>query len=145
MQTDEESRKEQPWRTEPEIELARQEHLRRCLATTPDITRGIYPFKGMKLNRADVEWLLATHANGHGPRVGSEEQQRQGLDLRGADLRDADLHALPLARLRGSLTRKEGEQATAHQPAAPAGRLTGADRSEAHREQAEPMGPHLGK
>jgi len=145
MQTDEESRKEQPWRTEPEIELARQEHLRRCLATTPDITRGIYPFKGMKLNRADVEWLLATHANGHGPRVGSDEQQRQGLDLRGADLRDADLHALPLARLRGSLTRTEWEEATAHQRAAAAVLLTGADLSEAHLEEAELMGAHLEK
>ena len=47
-----------PWRTEPEIGPERQEQLTRCLATTPDITRGIYPFKGMKLSRADVEWLL---------------------------------------------------------------------------------------
>src|SRR3989442_6463099 len=76
-----------PWRTEPEIGPERQEQLTRCLATTPDITRGIYPFKGMKLSRADVEWLLAIHANGDDPRVGSDEQQhRQGLDLRGADL-----------------------------------------------------------
>src|SRR5258707_4774627 len=145
MQTDEESRKEQPWRTEPEIELARQEALGRCLATDPDITRGIYPFKGMKLNRADVEWLLATHANGRGPRALSDEQQRQGLDLRGADLRDADLHALPLARLRGSLTREEWEEATAQQRAAAAVLLTGADLSEAHLEQAGLRGTHLEK
>ena len=146
MHTDEESRKEQPWRTEPEIDMARQEQLARCLATTPDITRGIYPFKGMKLSRADVEWLLVTHANGDGPRVGSDEQQhRQGLDLRGADLRDADLHALPLARLRGSLTRTEWEEATAQQRAAAAVLLTGADLSEAHLEEAELIGAHLEK
>src|SRR5690242_6345517 len=74
-----------PWRTEPEIGPARQEQLARCLATTPDITRGIYPFKGMKLSRADVEWLLAAHENGRGPGARSDEQQqnRQGLDLRG--------------------------------------------------------------
>jgi hypothetical protein len=28
------------------IEVARQEQLTRCLATTPDVTRGIYPFIG---------------------------------------------------------------------------------------------------
>ncbi len=136
----------EPWRTEPEIGLERQEQLARCLVTTPDITRGIYPFKGMKLSRADVEWLLATHANGDGPRVGSDEQQHhQGLDLRGADLRDADLHALPLARLHGSLTRTEWEEATTQQRAAASVLLTGADLSEAHLEEAELIGAHLEK
>ena len=67
MRTDEESRKEEPWRTEPEIGPARQEQLTRCLAMVPDIKKAIYPFKGMKLSRADVEWLLATHENGRGP------------------------------------------------------------------------------
>jgi uncharacterized protein YjbI with pentapeptide repeats len=134
-----------PWRTEPEIDRARQEELARCLTTIPDITRGIYPFKGMKLSRADVEWLLATHANGRGPSASSDEQKRQGLDLRGADLRHADLHALPLARLRGSLTRTEWEEATAQQRAAAAVLLTGADLSEAHLEQAELIGAHLEK
>jgi hypothetical protein len=62
-----------PWRTEPEIGLARQEQLRRCLATTPDITRGIYPFKGMKLSRADIEWLLATHEDERGLTAGAAE------------------------------------------------------------------------
>ena len=135
-----------PWRTEPEIGLERQEELARCLATTPDITQGIYPFKRMKLNRADVEWLLATHANGDSPRVGGDEQQhRQGLDLRGADLRDADLHALPLACLRGSLTRTEWEEATAQQRAAAAVLFMGADLSEAHLEEAGLIGAHLEK
>src|SRR5438034_4476789 len=148
MHTDEGIRKEQPWRTEPEIELARQEQLTRCLATTPDITRGIYPFKGMKLSRADVEWLLATHENEGASRARSDEQQqqyRQGLDLRGADLRYVDLHALPLARLRGSLTRQEWDDATAEQRAAAAVLLTGADLSEAHLEEAELIGTDLEK
>jgi len=54
------------------------------------------------------------------------------LDLRGADLRYVDLHALPLARLRGSLTREEWDEATEEQRAAAAVLLTGADLSEAH-------------
>src|SRR6266516_4278123 len=137
----------EPWRTEPEIGQVRQEQLTRCLATTPDITRGIYPFKGMKLSRADVEWLLATHENEGGSRARSDEQQqnRQGLDLRGADLRYVDLHALPLARLRGSLTRQEWDDATAEQRAAAAVLLTGADLSEAHLEEAELIGTDLEK
>ncbi len=74
------------------------------------------------------------HENGRGPGARSDEQQqnRQGLDLRGADLRYVDLHALPLARLRGSLTREEWDEATEEQRAAAAVLLTGADLSEAH-------------
>ncbi len=136
MLTDEENR----------IEIARQEQLTRCLATTPDVTRGIYPFKGMKLSRADIEWLLTTYENGRFPQVGSDEQQnRRGLDLRGADLRYADLHALPLAHMRGSLTYEEWDKATTEQRAAAAVLLTGADLSEAHLEKAELIGAHLEK
>src|SRR5207302_1928567 len=135
-----------PWRTEPEIGQERQEQLSRYLATTPDITRGIYPFKGVKLSRADVEWLLAAHENERGLTAPSNEQQnRQGLDLRGADLRYVDLHALPLARLRGSLTSEEWDEATEEQRATAAVLLTGADLSEAHLEEAELIGAHLEK
>jgi hypothetical protein len=56
----------QPWRTEPEIDPKRQIELAQCRATPSDIKQGIYPFKGVKLKRADVEWLLTTHENGHG-------------------------------------------------------------------------------
>lgn len=99
----------QPWRTEPEIEVTRQEKLAQCRLTVPDIEEGIYPFKKMKLNRADVEWLLATHEGGRGPVDWNDESQhaREGLDLRGADLRDVDLKHLPMARLRGALTWQE--------------------------------------
>src|ERR1700757_5302435 len=84
------------WRIEPEIGQARQEQLARCLTTIPDITHGVYPFKGMKLSRADVDWLLSTPAKGKNPSDGGDERQELciGLDLRGADLRYTDLHAL---------------------------------------------------
>jgi len=96
----------QPWRTEPEIEPKRQAELAQRRAIVPDIEKGIYPFKSMKLSRADVEWLLATHENGRGPVDWSDEHQREreGLDLRAADLHGVNLRELPLARLRGGLT-----------------------------------------
>jgi uncharacterized protein YjbI with pentapeptide repeats len=100
----------QPWRTEPGIDAKRQEELSKRRAINPDIEKGIYPFKGMKLSRADVEWLLATHENGHGPVDWSDESQRKrrGLDLRGADLSHEDLSGLPLARISGGLHLLEG-------------------------------------
>jgi len=86
-------------------------------ATTPNIEQGIYPFRGMKLSRADVEWLLATHEDGRGPVIWSDESQRRrnGLDLRGADLRGEDLSRLPLARMRSGLRFDEWEKATPEQ------------------------------
>src|SRR5215471_18353436 len=81
----------QPWRTEPEIDAERQAYLAKCYTTAPDIIQGIYPFKDVRLSRADIEWLLATYGN---ESVGwSDELQLRGkgLDLRGADLRQADL------------------------------------------------------
>ena len=50
----------QAWRTEPEIDEERQEYLARCLTSMPAIEDDVYPFKDVKLNRADIEWLLAT-------------------------------------------------------------------------------------
>jgi uncharacterized protein YjbI with pentapeptide repeats len=93
----------QLWRTEPEIDGKRQKELDHRRAIVPDIQQGIYPFKGMKLSRADVEWLLATHENGRGPMDWNDESQREreGLDLRGALLQGVDLHGLPLAHLKG--------------------------------------------
>ncbi len=101
----------QPWRTEPEIDVERQKYLDERRSIKPDIEQGIYSFKNIKLNRADVEWLLATHENGRGPIDWSNESQhkRKGLDLRGADLsgtelQRADLRRLPLARMIGGIT-----------------------------------------
>ncbi len=91
----------QPWRTEPEISLERQRELSKRRAIVPDIEKGLYPFGGMRLSRADIEWLLATHEDGRGPVDWSDESQREreGLDLRGADLRRLNLSGLPLARV----------------------------------------------
>ena len=76
----------------------RQEELSKRRAVRPDVAKGNYPFSGMELNRADIEWLLATHGNG-----------RRGLDLRGADVlgsknQRVELAGLPLAALIGGLT-----------------------------------------
>jgi uncharacterized protein YjbI with pentapeptide repeats len=91
----------QPWRTEPRISKERQHYLAERRKIEPDIEEGIYPFKDIKLSRADIEWLLSTHENGRGPVNWNDERQREreGLDLRGAILIDEDLRSLPLAKL----------------------------------------------
>jgi uncharacterized protein YjbI with pentapeptide repeats len=102
--------KGQPWRTEPEISACRQYALSQRRLIQPEPKKGIYPFGGVSLDRADIEWLLASHDNGQGPVEWSDEQQqrRNGLDLRGACvIEGADLDKLPLTRLRGGLTFEE--------------------------------------
>jgi uncharacterized protein YjbI with pentapeptide repeats len=95
----------QPWRTEPEISPERKVELEKCRAVVPDIEKGIYPFKGMKLDRADLEWLLSTMDSDPDSETWSDEKAKDhsGLDVRGADLQHADLHGLPLTQLRGGL------------------------------------------
>jgi len=104
----------QPWRTEPEINEERQKDLAERCEIAPDIEKGIYPFKNIKLSRADVEWLLATHEHGRGPVDWAKEQDRErsGLDMRGADFRQTDLRGLPLANLIGGLDYYEHQDAT---------------------------------
>jgi uncharacterized protein YjbI with pentapeptide repeats len=96
----------QGWRTEPEIDAERKAELAAYLSIVPDVEKGIYPFKGVKLMRADIEWLLATHEDGRGPVDYHDQSQRDrvGLDLRGADLSYAQLQNLPLARTIGDVT-----------------------------------------
>ncbi len=53
----------QPWRREPRISKERQDYLAERRKIEPDIEQGIYPFKDIKLRRADIEWLLSTHDN----------------------------------------------------------------------------------
>lgn len=92
-----------PWRTEPEISEDQQKYLdERRRKVKPDIEKGIYPFRDIKLDRGDVEWLLATHESGRGPVI-KGESGRQRLDLRGANLRNIDLNGLPLTGVRGGL------------------------------------------
>src|SRR5262249_26234550 len=72
----------QGWRTEPEIDRERQAYLASRRAIEPNSRQGIYPFKDVKLSRADVEWLLATHHGGRGPlffAVPSEGPHMRGL------------------------------------------------------------------
>lgn len=140
----------QPWRTEPEIGVQRQEELAKRRAITPDVEKGIYPFSGMNLNRADIEWLLATHENGRGPIKWNDESQRerQGLDLRGADLRGSndqptDLTSLPLTHLVGGLNVDEWIRATERQLELARVMLEGVHLSEAHLEGAELLRAHL--
>ena len=134
-----------PWRTEPEITLDRQNFLTACLATQADVKQNIYPFKGVKLTRADIEWLLVTHENGRGPIDWNDEQQRKrwGLDLRAAGVRQVNLRNLPLARIRGGLTREEWQLATLEQRDIAGAHFEGADLSEAHLEGATLEGAHL--
>jgi uncharacterized protein YjbI with pentapeptide repeats len=143
-----------PWRTEPEIDTTRQEYLAERRDTiTPDIAKGIYPFKQFepKLTRADIEWLLATHVSRgvRGPVVWDEEKdkpgyaRRVGLDLRGADLAKADLAGLPLACVRGGLTDSEWAAATEEQRTTAAAHLDGAYLREAHLDDANLAEAHL--
>ncbi|GHO82191.1 pentapeptide repeat-containing protein [Dictyobacter formicarum] len=133
------------WRKEPEIESTRQDFLRQCLAIVPDVQQNIYPFKSIKLTRADIEWLLINYEQGRGPIDWSDptQRERQGLDLRGADLRRVNLRGLPLACLRGGLTQKEWIAATLEQREQAAIHLEQADLSEAHLEGAILRGAFL--
>src|SRR5216684_3629160 len=133
----------QPWRTEPEISPERRAELEKRRALVPDIEKGIYPFKGMKLDRADVEWLLATHEGG--PVNWSDEKERvcEGLDVRGADLQEANLHELPLTRLRGGLTSDEWLKATEEQRSSAVVLMRGAKLYLAQLEEANLIGAQL--
>jgi uncharacterized protein YjbI with pentapeptide repeats len=133
------------WRTEPEIDFERQEFLRQRLAVRADIQRGVYPFKDVKLGRADVEWLLIVHEEGRGPIDWNDMKQRKlwGLDLRGANLCQVDLRSLPLTRTRGGLTREEWNPATLEQRHMAGVYLQGADLSEAHLEGSVLQGAHM--
>ncbi len=133
------------WRTEPEIDSERQQFLRHRLMIVSDIQQGIYPFKDVALTRADVEWLLITHELGRGPIEWSDpaQREREGLDLRGANLRHVNLRGLPLARLRGGLTREEWVATTLEQRALAGVHLERADLSEAHLEGALLRGAFL--
>ena len=128
----------QPWRIEPEIDLERQKYLTERRGITPVIEQGIYPFKDIKLSRADVEWLLATHDNGRGPIFLRQEGQykRNGPDLRGANLNNVNLSRLPLARMLGGLSWDDWIPATQEQREMAGIHLKEANLSRAHLEGA---------
>src|SRR5262249_55943649 len=116
------------WRTEPEIDVERQQFLAEQRAMLPNLQHSLYPFKGITLTRADVEWLLATHESGGacGP-VDWEDgakRRRMGVDLRGAILNGQDLSYLPLARMRGGLTGSDYDETSEAQRQAAAVQMT---------------------
>ena len=123
----------QTWRTEPEIDIERQKVLTNRRNITPGSEQNPYPFKDIKLTRADVEWLLATHENGRGPVDWNDRNQRKrnGLDLRGAILNGVNLNGLPLSRL------LSGTKATFEQRMIAAIHLERASLREAHLEGAK--------
>ncbi len=127
-----------PWRTEPEIDEKRQSELTMYRTIVPDIKNGFYPFKNVKLSRADIEWLLATHKGGRGPidKRYLYQFKGEGLDLRGADLRSVDLRGLPLTCLRAGLNRSETIEVTLEQRHMAKIHLEGANLSFAHLEGA---------
>jgi len=133
------------WRTESEIHGERQRELSQCLEIKSDIKQGIYPFKDIKLTRADVEWLLATHESGGGPVNWSDERQRErmGIDLRGADLRTVNLSNLPLTRIRGGLNWDQWRRATLEEREMAAVHMERANLSNVHLEGAILQGAHL--
>jgi uncharacterized protein YjbI with pentapeptide repeats len=156
----------QYWRTEPEIEADRQAFLSQRRAIAADIANKAYPFKEVKLERADVEWLLSTHKSRGviGPVDWTDPKQleREGLDLRGADLRGTCLEGLPLSGLRGGLhgsewytTDENREAAAIHLEGAKlhytrldnahltSAHLEGSNPAEAHFEGADMYGAHL--
>ena len=105
----------QSWRAEPEISPEQQTMLAERRAIAPEVRTNTYPFAGMSLTRADVEWLLATHENARGPVQWDDVAQRSriGLDVRGANLQGVNLRGLPLARLLGGLAGATDEQIAA--------------------------------
>ncbi len=139
--------KGQEWRIEPEISSERQQYLAERRSITPSIEQGIYSFKGIepKLNRADVEWLLATHENGRGPVDWNDpaRRNRQGLDLRGAELRAVDLHNLPLTCIRGGLGGNELNNVTTEQSEKAAIHLENTNLVETHLEEAYLYHAHI--
>lgn len=136
----------QPWRTEPEINIERQKYLDGRRGIGPDIEQGIYPFRDIKLSRADMEWLLATHEDGRGPLDWHDIQQRtrEGLDLRGADLQKGNLGALPLVGMQGGLSQgTDWNNATDQQRESAAIHLEGSDLRRANLEGAILNKAHL--
>jgi uncharacterized protein YjbI with pentapeptide repeats len=135
------------WRSEPEIEEERQRYLSQRRAIEPNITEGVYPFRNIKLDRADVEWLLATHESmgykGPVDWTDAKHRDREGLDLRGADLREANLAGLPLAIMRGALLYRDWLPATVEQRALAVVHLEAADLTGAGLHNVILRGAHL--
>jgi uncharacterized protein YjbI with pentapeptide repeats len=132
---------EQYWRLEPEIPEERQRELSARRHLSLDLDSGIVPFQGLRLNRADVEWLLATHESRGftGPVDHSDPRQfkREGIKLIGADLTGANLRDLPLTGVQAGLFGNEWFRATPQQRLSVAGCFDNCDLRYAHLERAK--------
>ncbi len=132
----------QPWRTEPIIDEERQQRLLSYSQGGVDIEREMYPFKGVRLSRADVEWLVAMQEQRSakermdGSKSG-KQQKSFGLDVRGADLSGVNLSHLSLMGLHAGLSLEEGRHATVEQSRAAAANLAKADMSNTHLQGAQ--------
>jgi uncharacterized protein YjbI with pentapeptide repeats len=135
----------QPWRTEPEIDDKRRAMLNQYCATISDSEQSCYPFKdiGSKLSRADIEWLLAIQVEGMVDWSNIHQRERLGLDLRGANLRKLRLSGLPLTRMQGGLIADEWTLATDYQRNMAGVHMEGADLRGARLEGADLCGAHL--
>lgn len=133
------------WRTEPEIDAERQQFLRQRLTIVSDIQHDTYPFKDVRLTRADIEWLLVMHEQEHGPLNWNDTQQyeRERIDLRSANLQHVNLCNLPLGCIRGGLTQQEWVATTLEQRTQAGVHLEHSDLSEAHLEGALLRGAFL--
>ena len=132
----------QPWRTEPLIDEERQQRLLRYWQGEVAIERGMYPFKGVRLSRVDVEWLVALEeqrgAEAHNSSSNSGKQRQAfGLDVRGADLSGVNLSHLPLMGLHAGLSLEVGRHATVEQSRQAAANLAKADLSHAQLQRAQ--------
>jgi uncharacterized protein YjbI with pentapeptide repeats len=91
------------------VDAERESFLLNCLSVEADLSQRLFPFKGVRLERRDIEWLIAfqqgTVSQTEVP--GSPRQASGFVDLRGADLRDVDLSRLNLKGMLGGLSDRE--------------------------------------
>lgn len=138
--------RDESWRTEREIDVHRQRFLRRLRAriAETDAKGNTFPFRqgqqGIKLSRADVEWLLATHESSPVDWADRSQRLLHGPNINGAILDGVNLARLPLARVnmrQASLIGANLEGAHLEGATLVEADLTGADLSRAHLEGAD--------
>lgn len=134
------------WRTEPEIDAQRQRFLHHCRTriSVTDADGNTFPFRddqqGIKLTRADVEWLLVTHESLPVDWTDRAQRLLHGVNINGAILDGENLAHLPLARAAMRQVRLIGAKLeSAHLEGATLveANLNGADLSRAHLEGAD--------
>lgn len=134
------------WRWEPEISPTRQEDLAQWRSKIFDPIKHNFPFAGIELTRADIEWLLATHEDYQGP-IGHHaafKHEREGIDLRGAFIpSQTNLSQLPLTQVRCGLSFFEWIHATEGQRKGAGTLLKGVNLSKAKLVRADLREAHL--